>query len=106
MKNRNHLNGIQSLTNEVGTQLMMEEDIEAEILGYYKKLFGSRADSILAINPNTMKQGTTLNRDQQVQLIKPVSKEEVWEAMKGISDLKAPSYDGFNALFSRRLGRL
>ncbi|XP_075101884.1 uncharacterized protein LOC142177307 [Nicotiana tabacum] len=73
----NHLNGIQSLTNEVGTQLMMEEDIEAEILGYYKKLLGSRADNISAINPNTMKQGTTLNRDQQVQLIKPVSKEEV-----------------------------
>ncbi|XP_016432563.2 uncharacterized protein LOC107759196 [Nicotiana tabacum] len=38
MKNRNHLNEIQNLTNEVGTQLMMEEDIEAEILGYYKKI--------------------------------------------------------------------
>ncbi|XP_019267108.1 PREDICTED: uncharacterized protein LOC109244466 [Nicotiana attenuata] len=75
MKNRS-LNGIQILTNDMGTQLVMEDDIEAEILGYYKKLLGSRADNIPAINPNVMKLGAVLNRDQQLQLIKPVTKEE------------------------------
>lgn len=66
MKNKSHCNGIQSLTNDVGTQLVMEDDIETEILWYYKKLLGSRAESIPAINPNVMKLGAKLNRDQQL----------------------------------------
>ncbi|XP_075112541.1 uncharacterized protein LOC142182272 [Nicotiana tabacum] len=97
-----HLNGIQSLTNDVGTQLVMEDDIEAKILGYYKKLLGSRAKSILVINPNVMKLGAKLNRDQQLQLIKSVTKEEVWEELKDISDLKAPGYDGFKVVFFKK----
>ncbi|XP_019236447.1 PREDICTED: uncharacterized protein LOC109216720 [Nicotiana attenuata] len=63
MKNRNHLNGIQSLTNDVGAHLVLEDDIEAEILGYYKKLLGSKAKSIPAINPSVMKLGAKLNRE-------------------------------------------
>ncbi|XP_070022575.1 uncharacterized protein [Nicotiana sylvestris] len=57
MKNRNNLNGIRALANELGVQIMLDKDIEAEILGYYKKLLGSRAESIPAINPNVMKMG-------------------------------------------------
>ncbi|XP_009765751.1 uncharacterized protein [Nicotiana sylvestris] len=36
MNNRNILNGIDDLTNDLGVQLHMEEEIETEILGYYK----------------------------------------------------------------------
>nr|XP_009759334.1 PREDICTED: uncharacterized protein LOC104211894 [Nicotiana sylvestris] len=79
MKNINNLNGIQALTNKGGIQLMLEKDIEAEIMEYYKKLLGSRAESIPAINPNVMKMGTTLSREQQLQLIQPVTKEEIWQ---------------------------
>ncbi|XP_019259124.1 PREDICTED: uncharacterized protein LOC109237286 [Nicotiana attenuata] len=102
MKNRSNLNGIQILTNDMGDQLVLEEDIEAEIMGYYKKLLGSRADNLPAINLNDMKMGAILNREQQLQLIKQVSKEEIWEAMKDISDLKAPGYDGLNAVFFKK----
>ncbi|XP_019229272.1 PREDICTED: uncharacterized protein LOC109210327 [Nicotiana attenuata] len=98
MKNMNNLNGIQALTNDLGIQLMLEEDIEAEISGYYKELLGSRAASIPAINPNVMKMGAVLSREQQLKLIQPVTKEEVWLALKDISDLKAPGYDGLNAV--------
>lgn len=71
-------------------------------MGYYKKLLGSRADSLPTINPNDMRMGAVLNREQQLQLIKQVSKEEIWEAMKDISDLKAPGYDGLNAIFFKK----
>ncbi|XP_019241757.1 PREDICTED: uncharacterized protein LOC109221761 [Nicotiana attenuata] len=102
MKNRSNFNGIQILTNDMGTQLVIEDDIEAEILGYYKKLLGPRADNIPAINPNVMKLGAVLNIDQQLQLIKPVTKEEEWEALKEIGDLKALGYDGFNVVFFKK----
>ncbi|XP_019251252.1 PREDICTED: uncharacterized protein LOC109230184 [Nicotiana attenuata] len=102
MKNRSNLNGIQALTNEMGVQLWLEEDIEDEITGYYKKQLGSRAECMPAINPNVMKMGTTLSRVQQLQLTQPVTKEEVWLALKDISDLKAPGYDGFNAVFFKK----
>ncbi|XP_019264348.1 PREDICTED: uncharacterized protein LOC109241980 [Nicotiana attenuata] len=75
MKNRSNLNGIQFLTNDMGDQLVLEDDIEAEIMGYYKKLLGSSAESLPAINPNDMKMGPVLNREQQLLLIKQVSKE-------------------------------
>ncbi|XP_019257656.1 PREDICTED: uncharacterized protein LOC109235863 [Nicotiana attenuata] len=102
MKKRSNLNGIQTLSNEMGVQLWLEVDIEAEIMGFYKKLLGSRADSIPAINPNVMKMGEILSREQQLHLIQPVTKEEVWLALKDISDLKAPGYDGFNAVFFKK----
>ncbi|XP_019239440.1 PREDICTED: uncharacterized protein LOC109219434 [Nicotiana attenuata] len=102
MKNRSNLNGIQFLTNDMGVQLVLEDDIEAEILGYYKKLLGSSAESLPAINPNDMKMGPVLSKEHQLLLIKQVSKEEIWEAMKDINDLKAPGYDGLNAVFFKK----
>ncbi|XP_070057316.1 uncharacterized protein [Nicotiana tomentosiformis] len=74
MKNRNSLNGIHALTNDLGVQLYMDEDIEAEILGYYKQLLGSNAPAIPAIDPNAMQRGATLKRDQQVKLIQHVTR--------------------------------
>nr|XP_009588271.1 uncharacterized protein LOC104085855 [Nicotiana tomentosiformis] len=102
MKNKNNLNGIHALTNDLGMQLHMEEDIEAEILGYYKQLLGSNAPAISAIDPNVMQRGTMLKRDQQVKLIQPVTRQEIWKALQDISDLKALGYDGLNALFFRK----
>lgn len=49
-----------------------------------------------------MKDGEVLNRNQQLLLVKPVSEEEVVDALKGINDLKAPGCDGFNELFFKK----
>ncbi|XP_075109284.1 uncharacterized protein LOC142181060 [Nicotiana tabacum] len=64
INNRSNLNGIQILTNDMGNQLVLEEDIEEEIMGYYKKLLGSRADNLPVINTNDMIMGVILNREQ------------------------------------------
>ncbi|XP_019258924.1 PREDICTED: uncharacterized protein LOC109237119 [Nicotiana attenuata] len=49
-----------------------------------------------------MRDGPMVNRVQQMQLITEVSKEEIYHALKGISDNKAPGCDGFNALFFKK----
>ncbi|KAH0639866.1 hypothetical protein KY285_036452 [Solanum tuberosum] len=46
--------------------------------------------------------GGTLNREQQLQLASPVTREEVKSALQGISDLKAPGKDGLNAVFFKK----
>lgn len=56
---------------------------------YYKLLQGSCVEQLPMINPFIMKNGEVLNRDQQMLLVKLVSKVEVVDASKGINDLKA-----------------
>ncbi|XP_019260883.1 PREDICTED: uncharacterized protein LOC109238857 [Nicotiana attenuata] len=102
MKNRNNLNGIHELTNDLGVQLHMEEEIEIEIFGYYKQLLGSNATAIPAIDPNVMKRGAMLTREQQIKLIQPVTKQEIWDVLQDINDLKALGYDGLNAVFFKK----
>ncbi|XP_075104573.1 uncharacterized protein LOC142178608 [Nicotiana tabacum] len=101
-KNMSSLNGIHALTNDVGVQLHMEEDIEAEILDYYKQLLRSNAPAIPVIDPNVMQRGAVLKRDQQVQLIQPVTRQEIWKALQYINDLKTPGYYGLNAAFFKK----
>lgn len=38
----------------------------------------------------------------KLYLIAPVTNDEVFQALKGINDLKAPGYDGYNALLFKR----
>ncbi|KAH0720349.1 hypothetical protein KY285_005150 [Solanum tuberosum] len=53
-------------------------------------------------NPLVMKDGPVLNREQQMLLIKSVTRTEVAEVLKGINDMKAPGCDGFNAVFFKK----
>ncbi|XP_019246459.1 PREDICTED: uncharacterized protein LOC109226111 [Nicotiana attenuata] len=80
----------------------MEEEIEAEVLGYYKQFLGSNAPTIPAIDPNVMQRGTLLKREQKLQLILPITRQEVWKALQDIDDLKALGYDGINAVFFKK----
>lgn len=96
MRNRISKNKIRTLVTAGGTMVHTEQDIEEEILGFYKELLGSSATSLPAINPGVMKEGKVLSRAQQLGLLDPFTKEGVYTALSGIDDLKAPGCDGFN----------
>lgn len=78
------------------------EGIEAEILEFYKKLLRFATTNLHVIHTGVLKQGSLLNKTQQLQLINPFTKEEVVQALKGIDDMKAPRGDGFNAYFFKK----
>ncbi|WMV55600.1 hypothetical protein MTR67_048985 [Solanum verrucosum] len=63
------------------------------------KLLGSCATQLPAANPMVMRDGPILDRNQQAQLIKHVTRQKVVIALQGINDAKAPGCDVFNALF-------
>ncbi|XP_070017113.1 uncharacterized protein LOC142172447 [Nicotiana tabacum] len=68
-------NKIKSLIRDNGEMVQTKQEIEEEVLGFYKKLLGSSARNLPGINPM---------------------------ALLGINDNKAPGCDGFNALFFKK----
>lgn len=105
MKNRVAQNTITSLMTYDGNKVQTQEALEHEVTAFYKGQLGSSAHSLPSVNATIMRNGKTLNREQQLQLAAQVTKEEVEHALKSISDMKAPGSDGFNALFFKKLGK-
>ncbi|XP_059310873.1 uncharacterized protein LOC132062291 [Lycium ferocissimum] len=58
-----------------GSVLQDNNDIEQEIIGFYKGLLGSCAAELPSINPDIMNFGPILNRAQQLALIKPMERK-------------------------------
>lgn len=102
MKNRVAQNTITSLTTAAGTTVYSHENIEGELKTFYEDLLGNSASSLPSLNAEIMRNGQTLNRDQQMQVAAEVTKEEIELSLRDINDLKAPGYDGFNAYFFKK----
>lgn len=88
--NRVAQNNIRSLITEIGVLAQTEEEITTEVTNFYKKLLGNAAKQLPAIHPRLKNEGPKLNREQQLQLIEPVTEQEVSNALADINDLKAP----------------
>ncbi|XP_070050304.1 uncharacterized protein [Nicotiana tomentosiformis] len=95
-------NRIRFLINANGETLQQPKEIEKEVTRFYKNLLGTTADQLPAIDPTIMRRGNYLNRGQQLSLIAPINKEEVYQSLMSIDDQKAPGYDGFNVLLFKR----
>ncbi|XP_019239018.1 PREDICTED: uncharacterized protein LOC109219060 [Nicotiana attenuata] len=89
MKGRKAQNQITKLTNSNGEILTEARRIEEEVTDFYKSLMGTAKENIPAIHPGWMRNGPLLNRNQQLQLIAPYTREEILEALKDIDDMKA-----------------
>lgn len=102
MKNRVNQNKIRHLISEDGVLLQTQDVINEEITTFYSKLLGTTAAQLPAINPNIIKEGNRLDRQQQLCLTTPVTKEEVVQYLKDINDLKASGCDDYNAVFFQK----
>ncbi|XP_019259175.1 PREDICTED: uncharacterized protein LOC109237334 [Nicotiana attenuata] len=102
LKNRIAQNHINRLTTTSGDVVHTDRAIEEEVIGFYKGLLGTCATRLLAITPSVIVDNSILKREQQLSLIAPVTREEVYFALKDISDLKSPGCNGFNAYFFKK----
>ncbi|XP_075105116.1 uncharacterized protein LOC142179325 [Nicotiana tabacum] len=93
VKEKHARNHIGRLTNNEGHILHNTKEVEEEILQFYKTLLGTTASALPVVNPDIIRSGNMLSREQQLQIIKLVTKEEVLIALKGIDDSKAPGCD-------------
>ncbi|XP_070013809.1 uncharacterized protein [Nicotiana sylvestris] len=102
MENRCSQNKIIRLIKANESIVQTREDIEEEVTGFYQQLLSSSASELPTINPAIVRDGLMINRQQQLQLIAEITKEEIHQVLKGINDNKAPGCDGFNALFFKK----
>lgn len=102
MKDRFHRNKIVSLTDEDGNVLTQPYDIQQEILAFYKALLGSETTGLQQVDHQILHLGPCLPEDVKFDLVKPVTSDEIDDALKMIDDSKAPGLDGFNAYFFKK----
>lgn len=99
LKRRQAQNYIKHLMSLSGIVLSNLDKVQQEVFSFYFSLLGTAAQSLPAIDPNVMNRGPVLTRSQQLDLIKPVTRNEIADALKGIDGNKAAGCDGMNACF-------
>ncbi|XP_039135720.1 uncharacterized protein LOC120273142 [Dioscorea cayenensis subsp. rotundata] len=91
---------IHSLRDNNGNIFTLHDDIENEFLSFYHNLWASSSsptlDYVLSVIPDDL---PALLFDDKDELIKPVTKGEVFRTLRSMSRGKSPGPDGFNAEF-------
>lgn len=93
---------IDLLIDEVGNRLEDNKGIGDEALQFYKKLMGARSHRRKRINLHIMRKRNQLSDDDAFDLIKPVDRKEIEDALFSIDSFKALGLDGFNAYFFKK----
>lgn len=102
MKERRQRKVITELVYGFGDKITDQQQIQAEIINFYKSLMGSIVSQLPTVNKQVMKNGPVLNHMQQINLCAEVTDQEFYEGLCAIGDNKAPGVDGYNALFFKK----
>lgn len=81
---------INSLMNDQGILITDPQEIQKLILPFYTLLLGNRASVLQGVDREVVNKGPLLFHDLCLQLIQPVSKQEIDEALFSIHIYKAP----------------
>ncbi|XP_070045799.1 uncharacterized protein [Nicotiana tomentosiformis] len=92
---------LEKLNTIDGNIAQTEKEVEIEVIKY-QNLLGSAADILPTVQLDVLDEGHKLTRDQQLKLIEPISREEVYNAVEDIYEQKAPGCDGFNSHFFKK----
>ena len=101
-KVRRAQNNISMIQKENGDMLHTPDEIQGELVQFYKNLLGTNSSSLDAIDLSTMRAGARLSQEACNMLIQPITKYEVDKALSGIEDNKSPGLDGFNSFFFKK----
>ncbi|XP_058768386.1 uncharacterized protein LOC131642116 [Vicia villosa] len=99
IRGKNKQTGLYHLEDAQGRKLTEHSDIENEVIRFYDNLIGKTAPKMRHVDITVLRQGAQLEDPDRAMLIQPVTDKEIWEALSGIGDTKAPGIDGFSARF-------
>ncbi|XP_075095466.1 uncharacterized protein LOC142173728 [Nicotiana tabacum] len=90
MKNISAINQLKTLVTLDVVMLQAKDDIKEEVLKFYIQFFGTIPPQLSVVKLSVFSNGPKLNRSHQLQLINPITREEVYIAIKDINDMKVP----------------
>ncbi|XP_019429404.1 PREDICTED: uncharacterized protein LOC109337009 [Lupinus angustifolius] len=99
VKDKSKNKSIYTLTKSDGTSVSTQEGIMQEVLSFYTNLVGTTTTHRKSVNLIALRRSPCFSRDMAFNLIQRVTKEEVWIALQGIGESKAPGIDGYNSHF-------
>ncbi|XP_019244265.1 PREDICTED: uncharacterized protein LOC109224132 [Nicotiana attenuata] len=94
-KMRTTANTIISVHNDAGIRITEPKQVEDHFLSFLKKLMGESSHVLPCPNAEVIKKGACLSRQQELELIKTVTVEEIIDVIKSMPTDKAPGVDGF-----------
>jgi len=99
MKARQTRNKVARISTEAWDLLTEPTQIQQEFLLFFKNLLGIQAAEMASLDINIAGDGPCLTQDQQMKLMKEITREDVLLALKKLPLDKAPGIDGFLAEF-------
>lgn len=93
---------IKRLKTVDGSIIESDPEIDQEVKNFYKELLGRAAHQIPVVRIDIMLLDPSLNRNQQLELIKPVTGDEVYIELMSIKDKHILGCNGFNAHFFKK----
>lgn len=102
VKQRVAINRIVKLFGEDDQFIEGADNIEQEILRFYKGLLGSSFET-MAVSSRVVRKGPMLSGLEARFLIGPVTNSEIELALHAMDNHKAPGHDGWNAYFFKKV---
>ncbi|XP_058777112.1 uncharacterized protein LOC131651467 [Vicia villosa] len=99
LKSKRKKNNIRNIMNEIGTMLFDQKEIEEEVRKLYSNLVGTATTNLNNIDILEMRSGKQITIKQSDLLTTSIIEEEIFNNLKGISDLSAPRIDAFGSKF-------
>lgn len=98
IKRRKHKNLIASIILDNGHVASTPTQVATCFVQHFQKLFSA---NLSQSNPDAsvIDEGQRIKKESWSSLIRPVTKEDVWNVVKTMGNLKAPGPDGYNAFF-------
>jgi hypothetical protein len=97
---RRHSNKITHLITDEGESITSHEDMETTLIDYFQNLLSEPLpDRSEAISKITRNVPSLVTQEQNSALLKPITIEEVDEALQHTPKCKAPGPDGFTSDF-------
>ncbi|XP_058742247.1 uncharacterized protein LOC131622271 [Vicia villosa] len=87
------------LKDQEGNILTNNDQIDKEVVRFYKGLVGTTATSLKKIDILAMREVSQLSIEQRILLIGNVLEKEVHQVLMKISDITAPGEDRYGAKF-------
>ncbi|XP_058784539.1 uncharacterized protein LOC131659350 [Vicia villosa] len=74
-----------------------QSSIMKDVMQFYQDLMGSKEDNLKHVDIEAMRRGKQVSPIQREYLTSIVTEKEIWDALKGIGDLKASGIDGYGS---------